>query len=118
MARFCYFPRCCPEHQNAQHSLPVVGEECRPRVKKATVEALTLAARVDRDGLVLGHAERSSKPQTAVEPWYQLWYRPGSRCVIRKITARGRTDFALAIAHRTPALAAPSGSRALSSLKP
>ena len=35
--------------------------------------------------LVLGHEERSSKPQTAVEARFHLWYRPDSRRAIRKI---------------------------------
>jgi hypothetical protein len=147
MARFCNFPRSCPEQQDARHSLPVAGEECRSRVKKATVEALTLTPPAmpvyrlcpgtvegehladslciasqggkrqlpvlgrqrkvpnvlhlggrDLDGPVLGHGERSSKPQTAVEARYHLWHRLASRRVIRKITARGRTGLALAIA--------------------
>ncbi len=69
-------------------------------------------------GLVLGHEDRSSKPQTAVEARFHRWYRPDSRCTICKITARGRNGFALVMARRIPALALPSGSRSPARVKP
>lgn len=73
----------------------------------------------DLDGLVLGHEERSSKPQTEVEARYHLrGIAPVSRRVICKILARRITGFALAMARRTPVLAPPLGSRAPSGSKP
>ena len=75
------------------------------RFSCASTMSLMLATSVGVSwlGLVLGHEERSSKPQTAVDARFHRWYRPGWRCTIRKITARGRNGVALAIARRIPA---------------
>ena len=83
------------------------------RFSCASTMSLILASSVGVSwlGLVLGHEERSSKPKTAVDARFHRWYRPGWRCTIRKIMARGRNGVALAIARRIPALALPSGSR-------
>ncbi len=46
------------------------------------------------------------------------WYRPGSRCAIRRSTASGRNGVAPEMARRMPALAAPPGSRRPARMNP
>jgi hypothetical protein len=49
------------------------------RFSGASTMSLMLATSMGESwvGLVLGHEERSSKPQTAVEARFHRWYRPG-----------------------------------------
>ena len=61
---------------------------------------------------------RSSKPQTAAAARFHRWYRPGSICAIRKITASERNGVALVMARRIPALAAPLTRRSPARVKP